>query len=63
MKENREDGRVVITRKTKEFQTVSARIRKSTLDKVNDIAQKSHMNRNEIIDLLLDWAADRCDVI
>ena len=42
------------------YKVISVRIKASTLEKIDDLAQESNRSRNELINILLDFAIDRC---
>ncbi len=57
------DDRTKIKRIAGEYKAFSIRILGTTADKIESIALDSGRSRDEIINQLLDWSADRCDVI
>ena len=42
------------------YKVFSIRIKDETIDKLNEIAKKSNRTRNELINILLDYAIDNC---
>ncbi len=42
------------------YKVFSIRIKDETIDKLNEIANKSNRTRNELINILLDYAIDNC---
>lgn len=44
------------------YKTFSIRIKEETAEKLNDLAIKSNRTRNELINILLDYAIDECEI-
>lgn len=44
------------------FKVISVRIREGTLEKIDDLAQKSNRSRNELINILLDSPVDDVEI-
>lgn len=44
------------------FKTFSIRIKDETVEKLNELAEKTNRTRNELINILLDYAMDECEV-
>ncbi len=55
--------RITIKRIAGEYKVFSIRILGTTAEKIESIALDSGRSRNEIINQLLDWSIDRCDVL
>ncbi|MBQ7760482.1 MAG: ribbon-helix-helix protein, CopG family [Clostridia bacterium] len=58
--------KLVITKKSIKgedgYKTFSIRIKDETVDKLNELAKKTNRTRNELINILLDFAMDECEV-
>ena len=44
------------------YKTFSIRIKEETVSNLNILSQKSNRSRNELINILLDYAIDNCEV-
>jgi len=44
------------------YKTFSIRIKDETVEQLNRLATDTNRSRNELINLLLDYAIDRCEV-
>lgn len=44
------------------YKTFSIRIKDETVDRLNELAEKTNRTRNELINILLDYAMDECEV-
>ncbi len=44
------------------YQTFSIRIKDETAEKLNKLAEITNRSRNELINILLDYAIDNCEV-
>lgn len=44
------------------YKTFSIRIKDETVTKLNDLADQTNRSRNELINILLDYAMDNCEV-
>ena len=44
------------------YKTFSIRINEDTVTELEKIAEQTNRSRNEIINILLDYAIDRCEV-
>ncbi|MBQ3054578.1 MAG: ribbon-helix-helix protein, CopG family [Oscillospiraceae bacterium] len=44
------------------YKTFSVRIKEETVLKLSKLAEETNRSRNELINLLLDFAIDRCQV-
>lgn len=44
------------------YKTFSIRIKEETTEKLNSLATKTNRSRNELINILLDYAIDNCEV-
>ena len=44
------------------YQTFSIRIKDETTEKLNKLAEITNRSRNELINILLDYAIDNCEV-
>ena len=55
--------RIKVTRKGDDgFKVISVRIREGTLEKIDNLAQKSNRSRNELINILLDSSVDNVEI-
>ncbi len=45
------------------YKTFSVRIKEDTVNKLNDLSQETNRSRNEIINILLDYAIDQSEVL
>lgn len=45
-----------------EYKTFSIRIKEETVANLEQLAEQTNRSRNEIINLLLDYAIDNCEV-
>ncbi len=61
--ETKNADRLKITKKTESYKTISVRISGNLADRIESIAEETGRNRNDVIAHLLDWSADRCDVV
>jgi len=44
-------------------QTFSVRLRAETVFNLEQIAKETNRSRNEVINLLLDWAVENCEIL
>lgn len=44
------------------YKTFSIRIKEETVDKLEKLSQETNRSRNELINILLDWAVDNSEV-
>ena len=44
------------------YKVFSVRLKDETVEKLNDLAQKSNRTRNELINILLDYAMKECEI-
>ena len=44
------------------YKTFSIRIKDETVDRLNDLANKTNRTRNELINILLDYAMNECEI-
>ena len=44
------------------YKTFSIRIKDETVERLNELADKSNRTRNELINILLDYAIDECEI-
>ena len=44
------------------YKTFSIRIREETVDRLNQLSEETNRSRNELINMLLDYAIDNCEV-
>lgn len=44
------------------YKTFSIRIKDETVEKLNELANKSNRTRNELINILLDYAIEECEI-
>ena len=57
--------KLVITKKVKGedgHKTFSIRIKDETVERLEDIANKTNRSRNDLINMLLDFAMDYCEI-
>ena len=57
--------KLVITKKVKGedgHKTFSIRIKDETVERLDDIANKTNRSRNDLINMLLDFAMDYCEI-
>lgn len=62
---NRPDKKLVISKKLKGedgHKTFSIRIKDETVERLDDLAKKTNRSRNDLINMLLDYAMDYCEV-
>ena len=45
------------------YKTFSVRLKDETVNKLNDLAKETNRSRNELINVLLDYAIDNSEVI
>ncbi len=45
------------------FKTFSIRIKDETVEKLNDLSNQTNRSRNELINVLLDYAIKNCEVL
>ena len=56
---------LIITKKLKGedgHKTFSIRIKDETVERLDDIAKKTNRSRNDLINMLLDYAMDYCEI-
>ena len=59
------DKKLIITKKLKGedgHKTFSIRIKDETVERLDEIAAKTNRSRNDLINMLLDYAMDYCEV-
>ena len=44
------------------YKTFSVRIKEETVNKLNNLSEETNRSRNELINILLDYAIDNCSV-
>lgn len=44
------------------YKTFSIRIKDETVEKLEELSQKTNRSRNELINILIDYAIDNCEV-
>ena len=44
------------------YKTFSIRIKEETVARIEDLSQKTNRSRNELINILIDYAVDNCEV-
>ena len=62
---NKPDKKLVISKKLKGddgHKTFSIRIKDETVERLDDIAKKTNRSRNDLINMLLDYAMDYCEI-
>ena len=63
MKEPKQN--LIITKKLKGedgHKTFSIRIKDETVERLDDIAKRTNRSRNDLINMLLDYAMDYCEI-
>jgi predicted DNA-binding protein len=58
------NDKLIITKKLKgddDFKTFSIRIKQGTVNKLNDLADKTNRSRNELVNIILDYGLDNCE--
>ena len=58
--------KLIITKKPKGedgHKTFSVRLKDETVARLDDIAKKANRSRNDLINLLLDYAMDYCEIV
>ena len=58
-------NKLLITKKPKGddgHKTFSIRIKDETVERLDDIAMKTNRSRNDLINMLLDYAMDYCEI-
>ncbi len=58
--------KLIITKKPKGedgHKTFSVRLKDETVARLDDIAKKTNRSRNDLINLLLDYAMDYCEIV
>ena len=63
MKEPKE--KLIITKKPKGedgHKVFSIRIKDETVERLEDLAKKTNRSRNDLINMLLDYAMDNCEI-
>ena len=59
-----ENDRLIIKKKGDDgFRVFSVRLREDLILKIDKIASSSGRSRNEVISLLLEYAAEKCDIV
>lgn len=64
MKEPKQN--LIITKKPKSedgHKTFSIRIKDETVARLDDIAKKTNRSRNDLINMLLEYAMDYCEIV
>ena len=61
------DKKIVISKKTRlkgedGYKTFSVRIKEGTVEKLDEIAEKTNRYRNELINILLEFAVENCEI-
>ena len=62
---NKPDKKLIISKKLKGddgHKTFSIRIKDETVERLDDLAKKTNRSRNDLINMLLDYAMDYCEV-
>ena len=60
------EQKLIITKKLKgedEHKTFSVRLKDETVARLDDIAKKTNRSRNDLINTLLDYAMDYCEIV
>lgn len=60
------EQKLIITKKLKgddEHKTFSVRLKDETVSRLDDIAKKTNRSRNDLINVLLDYAMDYCEIV
>ena len=59
-----ENDRLIIKKKGDDgFRVFSVRLREDLILRIDKIASSSGRSRNEVISLLLEYAAEKCDIV
>ncbi len=45
------------------YKVFSVRVKEETVQKLNDLSEETNRSRNELINLLLDYAIDKSEVV
>lgn len=45
------------------YRTFSVRIREETIKKLEDIADRTNRSRNELVNLLLEFGVENCEIV
>ena len=60
------EDKLIINKKTLKgedgYKTLSIRIKEETVSKLNKLSDETNRSRNELINILLDYAIDNCKV-
>ena len=60
------DKKLIISKKNLKgedgYKTFSIRIKDDTVERLNDLARDTNRTRNDLINILLDFAIDNCEV-
>ena len=62
---NKQDKKLLISKKPKGedgHKVFSIRIKDATVERLDIISQKTNRSRNDLINLLLDYAMDYCEI-
>lgn len=60
------EQKLIITKKLKgddEHKTFSVRLKDETVARLDDIAKKTNRSRNDLINTLLDYAMNYCEIV
>ena len=58
--------KLIITKKMKGedgHKVFSVRVKDETVDRLDDLAKQTNRSRNDLINLLLDYAMDYCEIV
>lgn len=60
------DNKLKITKKTLKgddgYKFFSVRVKDTTIDRLDDISSKTNRSRNELINLMLEFGLDNCNI-
>lgn len=45
------------------YRTFSVRVREETIKKLEDIADRTNRSRNELVNLLLEFGVENCEIV
>ena len=61
------DDKLIIKRKNLKgedgYKTFSIRIKDETVERLNQLAEETGRSRNDLINILIDYALDKCEVV
>ncbi len=58
------EQRLIIKKRGEDsFKNFSIRIKESTVQKLDDLSVRTNISRNELINIILDFGIEHCDII